>query len=256
LLVPFIVVPMALMARLRWRARLALAGLGTLAALTVVAPWVGYNMSRFEKPTFISTGLGITLASANCDTTWSGPFEGYWSMRCAIASPVDEHADKSVQSSEAQAHAMRYIRAHKSRLLRVELARLGRAFGAFHPLQQVFLDYYVETRPYHWALVGLGMYYALVVLGLGGTVILRRRRVPVLPLWAIGLDVAATVLVSFGQTRYRTTFEVSLALLAAVQLDWLWMRMRRQPPPADEVRGAPRYRGRHAARDRAPAVAR
>ncbi len=122
-------------------------------------------------------------------------------------------------------YALHYIRAHESRLWRVELARLGRAFGAFHPVSQVQLDYYVETRPYHWALVGLGMYYALFALSLGGTVVLRRRRVPVFPLWAVGLDVVATVLVSFGNTRYRTPFEVTLALLAAVQLDALWGRL-------------------------------
>ncbi|HLM96782.1 MAG TPA: glycosyltransferase family 39 protein [Acidimicrobiales bacterium] len=242
LLVPLIVIPLALVARLRWRARLGLAALGTLAALTVVAPWVGYNMSRFQKPTFISTGLGITLASANCDETWSGPFEGYWSLPCSLHTPIDRHVDKSVQSAEAQSYAMHYIRTHEHRLLRVELARLGRAFGAFHPLQQVELDFYVETRPYHWALVGLGMYYAFVALGVGGVVVLRRRRVPVFPLLAIGLDVAATVLVSFGQTRYRTTFEVSLVLLSAVALDRVWDGLRRRGPPADVARGTPRPR--------------
>ena len=35
--------------------------------------------------------------------------------------------------------------------------------------------------------------------------------------------------VTFGQTRYRSTFEVSLVLLAAVQLDWFWSRLRRPP---------------------------
>jgi len=239
LLVPLVVIPLALLARLRWRARLGLAGLGTLAAVAVVAPWVGYNMSRFEKPTFISSGLGITLASANCDQTWSGPFEGYWSLPCSLRAPIDPHADRSVQSAQAQSYAMRYIRSHEHRLLRVELARLGRAFGAFHPLQQVELDFYVETRPYHWALVGLGMYYAFVALGIGGLIVLRRRRVPVFPLLAVGLDVAATVLVSFGQTRYRTTFEVSLVLLSAVALDSLWDRVRRGGPPADVVGGTP-----------------
>jgi 4-amino-4-deoxy-L-arabinose transferase-like glycosyltransferase len=240
LLIPLILIPMALLARLRWRRRVALAGLGTLAALMVVAPWVGYNMSRFEKPTFISSGLGITLASANCDETWSGSFEGYWSLQCSLRTPLNPHADKSVQSAEAQTSALHYIRTHEHRLLRVELARLGRAFGAFHPLQQVWIDYYVETRPYHWALVGLGMYYALFALAIGGAVVLYRRRVPVFPLWALGLDVVAIVLVSFGQTRYRTAFEVSLVLLAAVQLDWLWDRLRHAPPPADLVHGRPR----------------
>ncbi len=242
LLVALILIPLALLTRRRGRTRLALAGVGTLTALTVVAPWVGYNMSRFEKPTFISGGLGITLASANCDQTWSGYFEGYWSLHCSLRTPLNKHADKSVQSAEAQSYALHYIRTHEHRLLRVELARLGRAFGAFHPISQIELDYYVETRPYHWALVGLGMYYALVPLALGGTVVLLRRRVPVFPLWALGLDVAATVLISFGQTRYRTTFEVSLALLAAVQLDWFWSRAWVGQLPADVVRGPARRR--------------
>jgi 4-amino-4-deoxy-L-arabinose transferase-like glycosyltransferase len=251
LLVPLILVPLALAARLRWRRRLALAGLGILATTVVVAPWVGYNMSRFEKPTFISSGLGITLASANCDQTWSGPFEGYWSLPCSLATPVDVHADESVQSAQAQAYALHYIRTHESRLWRVELARLGRAFGAFHPLQQVWIDSYVETRPYHWALVGLGMYYALAALALGGTVVLLRRRVPVLPLLAIGLDVVATVLVSFGQTRYRTPFEVSLVLLAAVQLDAAWGALRGTGPALDIARGRPR--GARSAEEAPPA---
>jgi 4-amino-4-deoxy-L-arabinose transferase-like glycosyltransferase len=243
LLVPFILLPLALLAWLPWRTRLALAGVGTLTALTVVAPWVGYNMSRFQKPTFISSGLGITLASANCDQTWSGYFEGYWSLQCSLRTPLDKHADKSVQSAEAESYALHYVRTHEDRLVRVELARLGRAFGAFHPMSQVELDYYVETRPYHWALVGLGMYYALLPLALGGTVVLLRRRIPVFPLWAIGVDVAATVLISFGQTRYRTTFEVTLVLLAAVLLDWFWSRAWVGRLPADVVRGTPRHGG-------------
>jgi 4-amino-4-deoxy-L-arabinose transferase-like glycosyltransferase len=243
LLIPLIVIPLGLLARAPWRARLARASLGTLAALTVVAPWVGYNMNRFERPTFISSGLGITLASANCDQTWSGTFEGYWSLQCSLRAPIDRNAEESVESSQAESYALHYIHVHDHRLAAVELARLGRAFGAFHPLQQVELDFYVETRPYHWALVGLGMYYAFVVLGVGGIVVLRRRRVPVFPLVALGLDVVATVLVSFGQTRYRTTFEVALVLLSAVALDRLLRGADDSDPRADEGRGDPPIEG-------------
>jgi hypothetical protein len=42
---------------------------------------------------------------------------------------------------------------------------------------------------------------------------------------AVGLDVAVSVALTFGQTRYRSTFEISLVLLASVQIDWLWQRM-------------------------------
>jgi hypothetical protein len=37
--------------------------------------------------------------------------------------------------------------------------------------------------------------------------------------------VAISVAVTFGQTRYRSTFEIALVLLASVQIDWLWGRM-------------------------------
>ena len=66
------------------------------------APWVGYNLSRFKDPVFISCGLGVTLASANCPATYSGAFEGYWHWECALRAPVDQNVDESVQGSEAQ----------------------------------------------------------------------------------------------------------------------------------------------------------
>jgi 4-amino-4-deoxy-L-arabinose transferase-like glycosyltransferase len=243
LLVIFILVPLVLLARaLSWKRRLATLGIGLVSVALVVAPWVGFNLSRFQKPVFISSGLGVTLASADCDTTYSGQFEGYWSMPCALAyarSPsVNVHADDSVESSELQHLALDYVRAHTDRLVPVTLAKVGRAFGFFHPMQQVYLDSYVETRPYRWAVTGLVMYYVLLALSVGGTVILRRRRIPSFPLWAIGLNVVCSVALTFGQTRYRTTFEVSLVLLAAVQLEWLWSRLRRggdsEPEPAGE----------------------
>ena len=243
-LVVFIVVPIVLLARaLTWRRRFATLGLGLLVTALVVAPWVGYNLSRFDKPVFISTGLGVTLASADCAATYSGTYEGYWSMPCALhyaSEPsVDIHADESVEGAELQHLALDYVRAHENRLLPVSLAKLGRAFGFFHPMQQIHLDSYVETRPYRWAVTGLVSYYVLLALSIGGTVVLRRRRIPSFPLWAVGLQVVFSVLLTFGQTRYRTTFEVSLVLLAAVQLEWFWSKVRRGTTAGTEVEAAP-----------------
>ncbi len=172
----------------------------------------------------------MTLASADCATTYSGPNEGYWSMPCALhyaSEPsVNTKADESVEGAELEHLALDYVRQHENRLVPVTLAKVGRSFAFFHPLQQIQLDTFVETRPYHWALVGLGMYYGLFALSLGGTIVLRRRRIPSFPLWAIGLNVVFSSALTFGQTRYRTTFEVSLVLLAAVQLEWFWSKLR------------------------------
>jgi 4-amino-4-deoxy-L-arabinose transferase-like glycosyltransferase len=242
LLAVFILVPLALTARLpSWGRRGAVLAVGALSALLVVAPWVGYNLSRFEKPVFVSSGLGVTLASANCDILYSGRYEGYWAYDCALAAPVNPRADESVQGAEAQTYALHFVRTHEGRVLPVEMARLGRAFGFFHPIQQMQLDSRVETRPYRWTLVGLGMYYAMLPLSIGGAVILRRRRVPILPLIAVGLDVVVSTLITFGDTRYRTAFEVSLVLLSAVMVDWMWTAFRGEtgategPAPPDHA---------------------
>jgi Dolichyl-phosphate-mannose-protein mannosyltransferase len=227
LLGPFALVPMVLWTKAAWRRRAGYLAVGTLSALVVVAPWVGYNMSRFQKPVFISTGLGVTLASANCPDTYHGAFEGYWSWACALRAPSNPNADESVQGSEAQHYAIQIIRANSSRIIPVELARLGRAFGFFHPLQQIRLDSSVETRPHHWALVGLAMYYALVALSVPGVVLLRRRKVPIAPLVAVGLTVVVSVTLAFGTTRYRSPFEISLVVLSSVTLGYLWDRSGR-----------------------------
>ena len=241
LLVLFLVIPLILLARaLSWKRRFTVLGIALLATGLVVAPWAGYNLSRFQKPVFISAGLGVTMASADCATTYYGQFEGYWSMPCALAYSDNawfkEHpkADDAAQGDEFEHLALDYVRSHENRLVPVTLAKIGRTFAFFHPLQQIQFDAEVETRPYAWAAVGLVLYYALLPLAIAGTVVLRRRRVPSFPLWAIGLNVVCASALTFGQTRYRTTFEVSLVLLSAVALDALWSRLRR-PAPADQL---------------------
>ena len=216
-----LVVPLALLARrfeLKWQA--ALIGIAAAGFVVLVGPWVGYNLARFSKPTFISNGLGVTLASANCPATYNGVNAGYWSYQCALATPgLKPLQDQSVSDSIARRHALKFVGAHLGELPRVEFDREGRAFAFFRPLQQIQLDSLIETRPRHWAEVGLGTYYLLLVLSIPGIASLRRRRIPVYPLLAIGLDVVISVAITFGQTRYRIAFEVALVLMASVGID-------------------------------------
>jgi hypothetical protein len=53
------------------------------------------------------------------------------------------------------------------------------------------------------------------------------------------------VALTFGQTRYRSTFEIALVLAAAVQLDWIWGRLglRRGSGPADRMASDGRTEG-------------
>jgi 4-amino-4-deoxy-L-arabinose transferase-like glycosyltransferase len=217
-----ILVPLALLARpLPMKRRVAIAGIGVLASAVVLAPWVGYNLSRFEKPTFISTELGPTLASADCNTTFYGPYEGYWSFPCQLQVPHSQ-GDESVTAAASERYALKYVEHHENRLIPVSLAKIGRAFGVYKPIQQINLDSTVQTRPLHWALVGLYMYYALAAASLVGTVLLKRRKIPVFPLWAVGVNVLVAVVITFGNTRYRAPFEVCLVIMAAVTFVWIW----------------------------------
>ena len=236
-LLTLMVVPLALGARsLPWKVRLGRIAVAAGAFIVVVGPWVGYNLARFDKPVFISTGLGNTLASADCATTFSGSKAGYWSLECALEAPHYQYQDASVTSSEAQTYAMKFIRAHLSELPRVIFDREGRTFAFWNPTLQIRQDSNVETRPFHWAEIGLWSYYGLLVLSVPALLALRRRRIPIYPLLFVLGDVVCSVALTLGQTRYRSPFEVCLALTGAVGVDavvsWLWSRRpgRARPP--------------------------
>jgi hypothetical protein len=240
LLLVLILLPLVLIVRsVNWRQRVALLLVGGALAGVVVFPWVGYNLSRFDKVVTISDGLGPTLLSANCGVTYSGRLEGYWYWGCLQGVQRNNSVDESVNNAVDQTVAMKFIRAHEGDLPRVTLARIGRGLGVFHPLDQVRLDAVLETRPYHWWLTGLFLYYALFVLSIGGSFILRRRKILIFPLWAILVDVLFVFVLSFGQPRYRVTLEVSLTILASVQIEWLWARLTTgrgaRPSVSDDV---------------------
>ncbi|MET0421641.1 MAG: glycosyltransferase family 39 protein, partial [Acidimicrobiia bacterium] len=73
LYVPFLVVPALWVGARSNRPRaVALSAAACATALLVLAPWLAFNLSRFERPTFLSTNDGLSLAGANCDFTFSG----------------------------------------------------------------------------------------------------------------------------------------------------------------------------------------
>ncbi len=84
LLLPFVVIPLALLTRpAPVRRRMAWAGIGIGMTLIGLLPWSAFNLGRFEDTTTLSSNFGLTMASANCDTSYYGPRIGYWSFWCA-----------------------------------------------------------------------------------------------------------------------------------------------------------------------------
>ena len=212
-----VLLPVAMLARDRdVRHRLKLVGIGAACTVLVVAPWVGFNLSRFSHTVLISDRFGLTVASANCEQAWHGDLRGFWTMPCALEAAAGARGDESALDAAALKTGTRYVRSHLGGLPSVELARLGRTFGLYRPVEQINLDAFAERRPRLWAFVGLWAYYGLAAGALAGAVLLRRRGVPIFPVLAVAADVVIAVLLTYGQTRFRATLEPFLVILSAV----------------------------------------
>jgi 4-amino-4-deoxy-L-arabinose transferase-like glycosyltransferase len=234
LLVVALVVPLAFLAgNVGLRQRLRWLGVGVLAALVVMGPWVGYNLVRFRRPVLLSSQFGPLLASANCGTTYYGRLLGFFSIPCdrAIADrEIEPGLDQSQRDTIYRREALEYVRSHAGRVPVVMAARAGRVLGVFRPGQQVQIDSFLNQYGVGFVRAGLYSFQAVAVLAVAGAVLLRRRRtVPLFPLVATPAVVLVTVLVTYGLTRFRFAAETSLIVLAAVAIDAAVARVRSRP---------------------------
>jgi 4-amino-4-deoxy-L-arabinose transferase-like glycosyltransferase len=232
-LVPALLWPIAVWADTpAWRARLRRAGAATLVALAVVAPWVTYNLTRFEHPVFLSSQFEATVGGANCHDTYYGTRIGLFSTACMTAR-YSPHADESVAADVIRKQVTTYVRAHLSRLPVVMGARVARVLGLYRPAQQVDLDVFIEGRERPIAMAGLLGGYAVDIGAIIGAVVLRRRRGPPLfPLLVIPVAVVGTVAITYATDRFRASAEPALCVLTAVALDAIWRRVR---TPRDSI---------------------
>ena len=243
LLVPLLVVPLACTTRDRsWRVRLRWLGASVLAAAVVLAPWTIYNATRFVHPVLLSAQFAPLLASANCNSTYYGELQGYFDIRCAEAIDKKDHLtlkdDESQEDIVYQREATAYVRGHLSRLPFVEGVRLLRIAGLYKTSLYVRADAYIEGRSPVWiSWAALYSFWALALLSVPGAFVLRRRRIPVYPLLATVAVVLVTVVVTYASTRFRTTAEPALVVMAAVAIDAAISTTlaRRRPGPTERA---------------------
>ena len=231
LLIVLLLVPVLLLAPgTPWRQRLTWLPISVVVAVAVIAPWTAYNTSRFEEPVLLSHDLGTALVVSNCDAVYSGPDLGHKSEPCydASAKRIGPDGDASTRDIALRHEGIDYIRAHLGRLPLVVLAREGRAWGVFRPVQQVRFESGRGTRP---PVMGLGFaaYWALSIAAVGGVIILRRRHIPVYPLMAPIVTAVIGIALTYGSVRYRTPADVPIVLLAAVAIA---RALRTGPAPA------------------------
>jgi 4-amino-4-deoxy-L-arabinose transferase-like glycosyltransferase len=231
LLFVLVVLPLVVRTRVTGTSRWRLLAAAAIAGIIPIGAWVGFNISRFDEPVYLSTGFGVTLASANCNATYYAPYTGYWNMQCAQRirdREITPDLDQSEQDPIFRREALDYVGNHLDRLPTVVLARWGRISGLWQPWQQAALDHYPEGRETWIANTSLVMWFALLPLALAGVFVLRARRVPVFPLLALPVTVWVAITLTFATTRYRATMETVLCVLAACAIA-AFVDARRRP---------------------------
>jgi 4-amino-4-deoxy-L-arabinose transferase-like glycosyltransferase len=210
LLVPLMAGWVLIARRRDWRPALMVLGM----AGVVVAPWVVFNLARFERPVFLTTNDGTTWLGANCDDMYHGPGAGGWSIECVVRDPdylPDE--EPSVRSARQRSLAVDYITDHAKRVPKVMGARLARTLDLYGRSDLVKQDV-GEERPRWASWAGIVMFWLLAALSIAGARLLSRRAWSLLVLPFI--VVLCTTLLFYGGHRIRSTAEPSLVALSGV----------------------------------------
>ncbi len=232
---PLLILPLVLGARrLDWSQRLKALAVGAAVVVAVLVPWTARNYLAFHQFVAVSTNSDEVIYYANCPDVYSGRFLGYWSFNCQQRARARGEEPAGNQAQKAKVWRQRgidYALAHKGRWPAVAAARVGREFDLYRPDQGVtFLQ--IEGRPRAVSEAGLWSWAVVAPAGLVGLVLLRRRRRSLV--WPLAVQlvlVTLTALYAYGAVRFRTPAELALLVGAAVALDALVRRIRREPAP-------------------------
>jgi len=180
--------------------------------------------------------------------TYHGTYVGYWSIFCTggldarldhFYSPeraaylkeqlgnipgtdVNFFGDESTHEVAWRAVGTAELKDHLRQIPRVVVLRVARMWDFFRPQQNIFLNGVLEGRGRWQSRLATYEYFPLLALSIGGLVLLRRRRRPILPFLAIALTITITAATSFGITRYRAPVDAMLPVLAGGTLVWLF----------------------------------
>ena len=208
LLLPALFAPVILLAPgVSIRQRLTGLAAGTLVALVIIAPWVGYNISRFSHPVLLSSQFEATLAGANCRDTYEGPSLGSITSTCVKG--LDPTMDESEASVVLRDRAQTFVGDNLGRVPVVVAARVGRVVGLYPTDRLIDVEVFFEGRERWLATLELITFYPVALAAMAGAIVLRRRRtVPVFPLLALPAIVIVTVALTYGSNRFRARGDV------------------------------------------------
>jgi 4-amino-4-deoxy-L-arabinose transferase-like glycosyltransferase len=206
--------------RLTWKRRIRDLVLAGVACVVVLAPWMLYNLPRFEVFVPLSTNGNELHVYSNCDDVYSGKFLGFWAFECQerirreSGEPEGDEAEKAVYWRHV---GFDYARDNADQLPKVLAARVLRQWDLLRPFDNARFAA-IEGRNVGAAQAGLAMYWAMIPFAAYGIVRVRRRKVPVWPLLSLAAMVTITAAYAYGTTRFRAPAELVLCVLAGAGL--------------------------------------
>lgn len=258
ILLLILAVPFALLRREQpWKQRLLNGFLACVAGGVVMAPWIGYNLTRFDHPVMMSNGVGSVLMVSNCDYvdpntgeyqgTYHGKFVAYWNVACSFnleprldAAYSTEEADRfkrelgllpgtqfaffgdeSTHEQAWRAIGMHELNTHKKNIPRLVTLRVARMWDLYRFDQNIEFNGALEGRGIWQSRLATLQYFAMLPFAILGLVLIKLRKDPILPFLAFALSVTITAAMTFGITRYRAPVDALLPVLAGGALVWL-----------------------------------
>jgi hypothetical protein len=211
-----------------------------LATGLLVAPWTLRNLITYHQVVPVSTNSEEVLYYANCDDSYHGTFIGYWSFMCqereraarvAAGLPADPPGNEAQRASAWGDLGVEYAKHHKRRIPFVVAARVSRVWDLRYGDNNA-RAIVLEGRPLDWARAGMWTWRLLLIPGLVGLWVLRRRRVETWPLVMMLVMITATAVYAYGHVRFRTVGDLVVILGTAVLVDTLWSRARERVGPS------------------------
>ena len=146
----------------------------------VMAPWLVFNVTRFEQPELLSTQFGLTLSSANCDQVWNGEHVSYFDIRCSqrIEPALPPGLDESQQDARHREIAIELRRRTTWTTVPAESCSLASARSSGSTNRSTRSRSTGSSRDGACAAARVGMYSFYV---LGAAVGRRRDRAPPAP---------------------------------------------------------------------------
>jgi 4-amino-4-deoxy-L-arabinose transferase-like glycosyltransferase len=205
------------------RERVRVVSVLTVAALVVLAPWLGRNWAAMDRFPLLSTNGGLTAMVANCE----GPYYvdvGFIEPNCLVR--CERLRENELRYSDCgNKVARRYAEDHLGRVPVVVAARVARTWN-FYGLDKDVSYAEFGGRNRTASEVKVAMYFLLLPLAALGAWVLVRRRRPLLPLLAPVVMATVATALTYGFSHYRVGADVALIVLGATGLDRLAERMR------------------------------